>query len=104
MFSKEQYLQSNCQFIVDGGDDYSANLVDPDIQVDWEKIQVITSYLYYYILIHVIYLSSLNLSIFIHLSILSRRRYLYISNCEPTSSCICLSIYLSMCQSVCLSF
>lgn len=38
-FSKEQYLQSNCQFIVDGGDDYSANLVDPDIQVDWEKIQ-----------------------------------------------------------------
>ena len=39
-FSKEQYLQSNCQFIVEAVGDYSVHLVDPDVPVNWDNIQV----------------------------------------------------------------
>jgi len=38
-FSKEQYLQSNCQFIVEAVGDYSVHLVDPDVPVNWDNIQ-----------------------------------------------------------------
>jgi len=38
-FNKEQYLQSNCQFIVEAVGDYSVHLVDPDVPVNWDNIQ-----------------------------------------------------------------
>lgn len=40
-FSKEQFLQANCQFIVQNSGDYSVHLVDPDVLVGWEKIEEI---------------------------------------------------------------
>lgn len=38
-FSKEQYLQANCQFVVREGEDYDVHLVDADIPVDWNLIE-----------------------------------------------------------------
>lgn len=41
VFSKEQFLQANCQFVVKNTGDYTVHLVDPDRLVDWDKIEEI---------------------------------------------------------------
>ncbi|RNA33446.1 RING finger 10 [Brachionus plicatilis] len=41
VFSKEQFLQANCQFVVKEGQDYSVHMVDPDRLVDWSRIEEI---------------------------------------------------------------
>ncbi|CAF0706252.1 unnamed protein product [Brachionus calyciflorus] len=41
VFSKEQFLQANCQFVVKDGGDYTIHMVDPDRLVDWSKIEEI---------------------------------------------------------------
>jgi len=38
-YSKEQYLQANCQFIVKSSGDYTVHQADPDIPVNWELIE-----------------------------------------------------------------
>lgn len=38
-YNKEQFLQANCQFVVQEGQDYSVNHTDPDLLVDWEWIE-----------------------------------------------------------------
>ncbi|XP_028400700.1 RING finger protein 10-like [Dendronephthya gigantea] len=38
-YNKEQFLQANCQFVVQANGDYAVNLVDPDVIVDWELIE-----------------------------------------------------------------
>lgn len=38
-YSKEQYLQANCQFIVREGNDYNIHLHDADNLVDWNLIE-----------------------------------------------------------------
>lgn len=40
-FSKQQFLQANCQFVVLDGHDYSVHRVDPDWPVDWDCIEEI---------------------------------------------------------------
>lgn len=40
-FSKEQFLQANCQFVVKNVGDYSMHMVDPDLMVEWNKIEEI---------------------------------------------------------------
>lgn len=40
-FSKEQFLQANCQFVVKNLGDYSPHMVDPDLMVEWSKIEEI---------------------------------------------------------------
>lgn len=40
-FSKEQFLQANCRFVVQNTGDYSVHMVDPDLMVDWNKIEEI---------------------------------------------------------------
>lgn len=40
-FSKEQFLQANCQFVVKSTGDYSVHLSDPDLLVEWDKIEEI---------------------------------------------------------------
>lgn len=38
-FSKQQFLQANCQFVVLNGHDYTVHKVDPDWPVDWDCIE-----------------------------------------------------------------
>ena len=38
-FSKEQYLQAHCQFIVKAWSDLSVHEVDPDTPVSWDIIE-----------------------------------------------------------------
>lgn len=38
-FSKQQFLQANCQFVVLDGHDYSVHKADPDWPVDWNCIE-----------------------------------------------------------------
>lgn len=38
-FSKQQFLQANCQFVVLDGHDYTIHKVDPDWPVEWECIE-----------------------------------------------------------------
>jgi len=38
-YTREQYLAANCQFLVKASGDYSVQVVDPDIPVDWEYIE-----------------------------------------------------------------
>lgn len=38
-FSKQQFLQANCQFVVLDGHDYSVHKADPDWPVDWDCIE-----------------------------------------------------------------
>lgn len=38
-FSKQQFLQANCQFVVLNGHDYTIHKVDPDWPVDWDCIE-----------------------------------------------------------------
>lgn len=38
-FSKQQFLQANCQFVVLDGHDYTVHKVDPDWPVDWDCIE-----------------------------------------------------------------
>jgi len=39
-FSKEQFLQANCQFIVQTGSiDYSIHFADPDLAIDWSRVE-----------------------------------------------------------------
>lgn len=38
-FSKQQFLQANCQFVVLDGHDYSIHKADPDWPVDWNCIE-----------------------------------------------------------------
>jgi len=38
-YNKEHYLQANCQFVVLDGDDYSVYNGDPDLLVDWQKVE-----------------------------------------------------------------
>ncbi|RWS07275.1 RING finger protein 10-like isoform X2 [Dinothrombium tinctorium] len=38
-FSKERFLQANCQFIVKYGNDYSKYKVDPDLLIDWDLVE-----------------------------------------------------------------
>lgn len=38
-FSKQQFLQANCQFVVLDGYDHTIHKVDPDWPVDWEHIE-----------------------------------------------------------------
>ncbi|XP_034946222.1 RING finger protein 10 [Chelonus insularis] len=40
-YNKEQFLQANCQFVVNKDGDYTVYLVDPDIFVDWKLIEQI---------------------------------------------------------------
>lgn len=39
VYSKERFLQANCQFIVAENGDYSINATDPDAPVPWDKIE-----------------------------------------------------------------
>lgn len=38
-YKKEHYLQANCQFVVLDGSDYSVYSSDPDLLVDWQKVE-----------------------------------------------------------------
>jgi len=38
-YTREQYLAANCQFLVKASGDYSVQIVDPDIPVDWQFIE-----------------------------------------------------------------
>eukprot|EP00058_Branchiostoma_floridae_P024095 XP_002609585.1 hypothetical protein BRAFLDRAFT_115063 [Branchiostoma floridae] len=38
-FNKEQFLQSNCQFVVRDTGDYTVHSADPDTLVDWDSIE-----------------------------------------------------------------
>ncbi|CAF0913838.1 unnamed protein product [Adineta ricciae] len=39
-FSKEQFLQANCQFVVQSGvADYSLHFADPDLAIDWSHVE-----------------------------------------------------------------
>ncbi|UJR29122.1 hypothetical protein I4U23_010336 [Adineta vaga] len=39
-FSKEQFLQANCQFVVQSGlVDYSVHFADPDLAIDWLRVE-----------------------------------------------------------------
>lgn len=38
-FSKEQFLQANCQFVVKSSCDYSIHMCDPDRLVEWDHIE-----------------------------------------------------------------
>lgn len=39
-FSKEQFLQANCQFVVPTGSiDYSVHFADPDLAIDWSRVE-----------------------------------------------------------------
>jgi len=38
-YNKEHYLQANCQFVVLDGSDYSVYSGDPDLLVDWQKVE-----------------------------------------------------------------
>jgi len=39
-FSKEQFLQANCQFIVPADSlDYSIHFADPDLAIDWSRVE-----------------------------------------------------------------
>ncbi|XP_053374872.1 RING finger protein 10-like [Mercenaria mercenaria] len=38
-YNKEQFLQANCQFVVKDAGDYSVHLMDPDVLVDWDKVE-----------------------------------------------------------------
>lgn len=39
-FSKEQFLQANCQFVVKKGSiDYSLHYADPDLVIDWSNVE-----------------------------------------------------------------
>ncbi|XP_060594010.1 E3 ubiquitin-protein ligase RNF10-like isoform X2 [Ruditapes philippinarum] len=38
-YNKEQFLQANCQFVVKNSGDYSKHLIDPDVLVDWDKVE-----------------------------------------------------------------
>lgn len=40
-YNKEQFLQANCQFVVREGGDYTFNLGDPDLLVDWDLVELI---------------------------------------------------------------
>ncbi|XP_043468016.1 RING finger protein 10 isoform X2 [Leptopilina heterotoma] len=40
-YNKEQFLQANCQFIVNANADYTVNLADPDTLVEWKFIEQI---------------------------------------------------------------
>ncbi|CAF3114811.1 unnamed protein product, partial [Rotaria sp. Silwood2] len=41
-FSKEQFLQANCQFIVQAGlIDYSIHFANPDVAIDWSRVEQI---------------------------------------------------------------
>ncbi|CAF0830312.1 unnamed protein product [Didymodactylos carnosus] len=40
-FSKEQFLQANCQFVVEIDGDYSLHFADPDKPIDWTKVEQI---------------------------------------------------------------
>lgn len=40
-FSKQQFLQANCQFVVLSGHDYSIHKADPDWPVEWDCIEEI---------------------------------------------------------------
>uniref|UniRef100_A0A161MGB7 E3 ubiquitin-protein ligase RNF10 n=1 Tax=Triatoma infestans TaxID=30076 RepID=A0A161MGB7_TRIIF len=40
-YNKEQFLQANCQFVVRASGDYTLNLADPDLLVDWEQVELI---------------------------------------------------------------
>ncbi|XP_041457063.1 RING finger protein 10-like [Lytechinus variegatus] len=40
-FSKEQFLQANCQFVVKAQGDYKQQCVDPDALVEWDLIEQI---------------------------------------------------------------
>ncbi|GAU88902.1 hypothetical protein RvY_01518 [Ramazzottius varieornatus] len=43
-YSKEQFMQANCQFVVREDGDYAVHHVDPDVLVDWNNIEQIRSY------------------------------------------------------------
>lgn len=38
-YSKEHYLQANCQFVVREGEDYSVYSTDPDLLVEWKLVE-----------------------------------------------------------------
>ncbi|CAF1110671.1 unnamed protein product [Rotaria sordida] len=39
-FSKEQFLQANCQFVVQAGSiDYSIHFANPDVAIDWSRVE-----------------------------------------------------------------
>jgi len=40
-YNKEEFLQANCQFVVQRGPDYSVHSADPDLLVDWDWIEQI---------------------------------------------------------------
>uniref|UniRef100_A0A0K2TF84 E3 ubiquitin-protein ligase RNF10 n=1 Tax=Lepeophtheirus salmonis TaxID=72036 RepID=A0A0K2TF84_LEPSM len=41
-YTKEHYLQANCQFLVKNNRDYSEHINDPDLPLDWEAIERVT--------------------------------------------------------------
>lgn len=38
-YNKEQFLQANCQFVVKSSEDYTTNMHDADILVDWDLVE-----------------------------------------------------------------
>ncbi|CAG0901717.1 unnamed protein product, partial [Cyprideis torosa] len=38
-YNKEHFLQAICQFVVRSGEDYSVHMADPDLLVDWTRIE-----------------------------------------------------------------
>ncbi|XP_076435269.1 E3 ubiquitin-protein ligase RNF10-like [Babylonia areolata] len=43
-FSKEQYLQANCQFVVKDCGDYSVQACDPDALVNWDLVEQVRTF------------------------------------------------------------
>eukprot|EP00124_Ichthyophonus_hoferi_P003622 Ihof_evm1s326 gene=Ihof_evmTU1s326 len=45
-YSKERFLQANCQFLVADGGDFSTNQVNPDLPVPWDAIEQVRVFSY----------------------------------------------------------
>ncbi|KAG8225269.1 hypothetical protein J437_LFUL006502 [Ladona fulva] len=49
-YNKEQYLQANCQFVVKANADYSPYASNPDVLVDWDLVEQIIYFLFFFLL------------------------------------------------------
>ncbi|XP_055862144.1 RING finger protein 10-like [Biomphalaria glabrata] len=43
-YSKEQFLQASCQFVVRDDSEYTVQAIDPDALVDWDKVELVRTF------------------------------------------------------------
>lgn len=44
-YNKERFLQANCQFIVVDSGNYTLNIADPDVLVEWDLVEELVSFM-----------------------------------------------------------